>query len=122
MASKKMSLATLVNGRLDQEFVDNMKNVVEYLKPGETGKITINITVGRPDDTNTIVLKTDQKVTLPARSLAGAGHFNGPELFVNFDTAEANQVPFPFDQQKDVEGKEPEIIFDADFNQDILSL
>lgn len=112
MASKKMSLATMMNGRLDQEFVDNMKSLIDYLQPGEAGKITINITVARPDETNTIVLKSDQKVTLPARGLAGAGHFNGPELYVNFDTAAANQVPFNF--QEDEKKSEPEFTYEDD--------
>lgn len=110
MASKKMSLATMMNGRLDQEFVDNMKSLIDYLQPGEAGKITINITVARPDETNTIVLKSDQKVTLPARGLAGAGHFNGPELYVNFDTAAANQEPLAFEQEE--EEPETEFVYD----------
>lgn len=109
MASKPMSLHTLMNGRLNQEFLVNVKELVDYLEPGESGKITITITVKRQDETNTITLKADQKVTLPSRSLAGAGHFNGPALFVNYDTAAVNQEPLEFDEQR--EEPEEEFIF-----------
>lgn len=110
MNKQQMSLSNLVNGRLDQEFIDNMKEVLKYLKPGETGKIVISVSVKRPDDTNVIEVKADQKIGLPGRGLVCAGFFDGDKLHVEVSPAEANQEPLGFEGQEETE---PEIIYQA---------
>lgn len=72
--SRLLDLATIQGGQLNDDFMEHYKDVLSTLKKGENGKITINITLRRPADMDTMVsIETDIRSRKPKRARAQYG-------------------------------------------------
>lgn len=70
--SVDLDLATICNGELNEDFKVYYQDVMGALKKGEQGKVTINVTIKRLPDMDTIVgVEYDIKSQKPSKKRTG---------------------------------------------------